>query len=189
MRLTLKKYLPRFLPILFFAGTLFVLFSSSPEDLIRFVGIENAYALIFALAFLGGLTTFSGIPYHLVLITLASGGLNPYLLGMTTALAVSLGDCTSYYVGYYGRDLLPVKLQSSLQRLSKLQVQHPRLLPAAFFFYGACIPFSSDLITIPMGILRYPLWKVIVPLGIGTVIFNTVLALIAAYSYEWFVFL
>ncbi|OGG72741.1 hypothetical protein A3A38_03715 [Candidatus Kaiserbacteria bacterium RIFCSPLOWO2_01_FULL_53_17] len=179
------KYAPRVLPILLFVGISFVFYSSSAESIIRFVGAENAYVLIFTLAFFGGLTTFSGIPYHLVLVTLAAGGLNPFLLGMTTAVAVSLGDCTSYFVGYYGRTLMPARVEAALQRLSGLQERYPRLVPLVIFGYGALVPFSSDLITIPMGFLRYPLWRVMIPLGLGTAIFNMTLAYFATEVYGW----
>lgn len=175
----------RFLPLITFlsVSTLFYFFSA--ERVVSFVGVENAYVFIFVLAFFGGLTTLSGIPYHLVLIALAAGGLHPLILGITTAIAVSLGDCTSYFVGYFGRALVSERIEKALQRLSLLQERHPRLLPLAFFLYGACVPFSSDLITIPMGLLRYPLLRVIVPLGLGTVIFNTALAYFAVDVYMW----
>lgn len=156
---------------------------SSAEQVISLIGVENAYVFIFILAFWGGITTFSGIPYHVVLMALAAGGLNPLALGVTTALAVSLGDCTSYFVGYFGRALVSPRIEHALTRLVTLHNQHPKLLPALFFLYGACVPFSSDLVTIPMGLLRYPLWRVIVPLGIGTVIFNTALAYFASDIY------
>ena len=178
-------YILRFLPVLMFVGISVFFYYSSAESLVYFVGVENAYVLIFVLAFFGGLTTFSGVPYHLVLVTLAMSGLNPFLLGLTTAVAVSLGDCTSYLVGFYGRTLVPERVERSFRKLAAIQERHPRMLPILFFCYGAFVPFSSDLITIPAGLLRYPLWKVIIPLGIGTIIFNTSLAYLATELYGW----
>ena len=59
------KYLLGILPLLFFASLSFYLFAySSPERIVDLIGVNNAYALLFILAFLGGLTTFSGVPYH-----------------------------------------------------------------------------------------------------------------------------
>ncbi len=178
-------YMLRFLPLLTFVAISAIFYFSSAERVVSYIGVENAYVFIFILAFFGGITTLSGIPYHIVLVALAAGGLNPFVLGITTAVAVSLGDCTSYFVGYLSRDLVPIRIERALQRLVRIQESHPRLLPVVFFFYGACIPFSSDLVTIPMGLLRYPLWRVIVPLGLGTVIFNTTLAYFATDVYAW----
>lgn len=179
------KYAPRLLPLLTFVAISAMFYFSSAERIVSYIGVENAYVFIFILAFFGGLTTFSGIPYHVILIALAAGGLNPLVLGLTTAFAVSLGDCTSYFVGYFGREFVPERIERALQRLTRLQEHHPRLLPVIFFLYGVCVPFSSDLVTIPMGLLRYPLWRVIVPLGLGTVIFNTTLAYFALEVQGW----
>ncbi len=172
------------MPILFFVTFSLIFYYSSPESVIGFVGVENAYGLIFVLALAGGLTTFSGIPYHLVLVALATGGLNPFVLGGVTALGVMLGDSTSYYIGYQGRLLMPHRLQTALQKLSVLEDKYPKLLPFFFLLFGSCLPFSNDVITIPMGFLHYPFWRVIIPLGLGNLIFNVALALIAAHAYE-----
>ncbi len=179
----MQKYSARILgvlPLITLVVISALFYFSSAERVVSLIGVENAYVFIFILAFLGGITTFSGIPYHMMLMALAAGGLNPLALGLTTAIAVSLGDCTSYFVGYFGRALVSSRIERALTRLAALQEHHPRLLPAVFFLYGACVPFSSDLVTIPMGLLRYPLWRVIVPLGIGTVMFNTALAYFAS---------
>lgn len=179
------KYAPRLLPLVTLAAISSVLYFSSAERVVSYIGVENAYFFIFILAFFGGITTFSGIPYHLILITLAVGGLNPFILGLVTATAVSLGDCTSYFVGYFGREFMPKRIEHALQRLTRIQEQYPRFMPVLFFLYGACVPFSSDLVTIPMGLLRYPLWRVMIPLGIGTLIFNTALAYFATEIQQW----
>lgn len=179
------KYLPRILLILFFISiSLFFFFYSSPERLITLIGVQNAYALIFILAFLGGMTTFTGIPYHLVLITLATGGLNPLLLGLSTAIGVMLGDSTSYYVGYQGSVIIPKTLQRILQRIRNFALKYPKILPLFFFLYGSISPFSNDFIVISMGLSQYPYWRVMVPLGLGNLVFNISLAYLSTQAYS-----
>lgn len=157
---------------------------ATPEQAIEMIGVENAYALIFILAILGGITTFSGVPYHLVLITLAVGGLNPLALGITTALGVMMGDSVSYYVGYRGEAALPERFKGFFGKIYAIGERHPRLLPAFFFLYGSLMPFSNDFIVISMGLARYPFFKVMIPLGLGNLVFNISLAFLATYAYE-----
>lgn len=179
----LKRYLPRILLVLFFLGiSIFFLFSS-PERLLASIGIENAYLLIFSLALLGGLTTFSGVPYHLILIALAAGGLHPLLLGVCAGVGVMLGDTTTYYLGHQGSAIIPQWMQRFLRRISMLVESHPRLSPFLFFLYGSIVPFSNDFIVISMGLSRYPFWKVILPLGLGNLVFNISLAYLSVYAY------
>jgi len=177
------RYFPSALFIALFALSSGIFLFSSPERVIAFIGVENAYLLMFLLALSGGLTMFSGVPYHLILVTLATGGLNPLLLGMVTATGVTLGDSTSYFIGYQGMLLIPKRLQAMAQRLFSAKEKYPRLLPVIFFIYGSCLPFSNDVITIPMGFLRYPFWRVMLPLSLGNLVFNVSIALLAAYAY------
>ena len=141
---------------------------------------------MFALAFLGGLTTFSGIPYHAVLLVLASGGLNPLYLGISAASGVMAGDATSYYIGYSGSALVPRRLERILQKFCSVCLARPRILPVLFFLYGSLVPFSNDFIVISMGLARYPFWRVMLPLGAGNLVFNISLAYFALYAYDLF---
>lgn len=184
MNRKIKKYLPRISIIVFFLGFSFLFYYSSPEQLINFIGVENAYLLILILAFLGGLSTFAGVPYHLVLITLATGGANPLLLGTATAVGVMLGDSTSYFIGYEGRDLIPGKLQNILERIFAFGSRFPRSLPVFFFLYGSLTPFSNDVVVISAGLAKYPFKKVMIPLALGNLVFNISLAYLSNSAYS-----
>ena len=178
------KYALRILLVVFFLGlSFYFLIYSSPNVLVGFIGTDNAYLLMFILAFFGGLTTFSGIPYHIILITLALGGLNLFLLGFSAAMGVMVGDSTSYFVGYQGSAILPESVKKILQPIRSFAKNYPKTLPVIFFSYGALIPFSNDFIVISMGLSKYPFWKVMLPLGVGTIFFNVMLAFLAKYAY------
>jgi membrane protein YqaA with SNARE-associated domain len=179
------KYAWAGVPILFLVSFSIVFYFAPPASIIGWVGVDNAYLLIFILGLVGGLSTFVAIPYHLVLITLALGGLNPFLLGTVTAVGVMLGDSTSYYLGRQGRQFIPAKAQAFLERLKFLEAKYPRLLPLIFLAYGALIPFPNDLITIPAGVMHYSFIRTLVPLAIGNLIFNIGIALLAVYAYDF----
>lgn len=171
-------------PFLFFASiSIYFYLYSSPEQLVGWVGAGNSYFLIFVLALLGGLTTFSGVPYHLVLITLAIGGLDPLLLGISTAVGVILGDTTSYFIGYSGGEVMPSRLQKIVNRAYIYTDGYPKLLQVFFFLYGAFSPMSNDFIVISAGIAKYPFWKVMIPLAFGNLVFNITLAYFAISAY------
>jgi len=181
----IKKYLFGLLPvILFVTFSAIFFFYSTPEQIIDWLGVSNAYLLIFILAFIGGLTIFSGIPYHLVIITMALGGLNPFILGLSASLGVILGDSTSYYVGYQGEAVIPDRFQKFFQKINDFSLTHPKALPLFGFFYGSFVPFSNDFITISAGLAHYPFWRIMIPLAIGNLIFNTSLAFLAVYAYN-----
>jgi membrane protein YqaA with SNARE-associated domain len=175
----------RILLLLFFISFSFLFYYYSPEKIINFIGVENAYILMFILALVGGMTTFSGVPYHVILIMLASGGLNPFYIGLSSSFGVMLGDTTSYYVGYSGGHIVPKKIQNNLQKFCSYCLSHPRILPIAFLLYGSLVPLSNDFIVISMGLARFPFWRVMIPLGIGNLIFNISLAYLSVYAYQF----
>lgn len=179
----IKKVLPWVIFLTFLTCFSAIFYFSSPEQIISYIGAENGYIIIFILALIGGLTTFSGVPYHLVLITLAAGELNPLLLGLCTAVGVMIGDTTSYFIGYGGKDVIPAKIQKYLHRLFAFGQTHPRLLPVFFFLYGALTPFSNDFIVISAGLARYPYKKVMIPLALGNLVFNINIAYFGYYLY------
>lgn len=177
------RYLLALISVVLFLGfSLFFFVFLKPEQIINWVGVQNAYLLIFVIAIAGGFTTFNVIPYHLVLITLAVGGLNPFLLGLLAASGVTIGDSTSYFVGRQGRVLLSERTNKWFDKINQASEKRPRLFMFLCFLYSTFAPSSNDLLTIPAGIAGIPFWRVMVPLLLGNIIFDTVLANLAAHA-------
>ena len=180
------KYLLALLSVVVFVGfSLFFFVFLSPDQIIGWFGVNNSYVLIFVVAIAGGFTTFNVIPYHLVLVTLAVGGLNPFLLGFLAASGVTLGDTTSYFVGRQGRVLLSEKTSRWFDRINRVSNKRPNLFMFLFFLYSTFMPTSNDLLTIPAGIARVPFWRVMVPLLLGNIIFDTALAYFATTALDF----
>ncbi|MBP9686416.1 MAG: VTT domain-containing protein [Candidatus Doudnabacteria bacterium] len=179
------RYVLAVLSIVLFLGfslVFFVVFK--PGQLVELLGGRNAYLSLFFIAIAGGFTTFNIIPYHLVLITLAAGGLHPVLLGLLAASGVTIGDSVSYFVGRQGRVLLSEGARKWFDRITRLSERRPRLMIFLFFLYSTFAPSSNDLLTIPAGIARIPFWQVMIPLLLGNIIFDSTLAYLAANAPE-----
>lgn len=180
----LRKH-PAVVFLVVFGAISVTLYFLSPERIVGYIGVQNAYIFIGVLAFLGGMSIFSSIPYHIIMVSLAVGGANPWILGLVTSFAVMLGDSTSYFVGTQIKQVLSPFAARVVARIERLYEKHPKLMPFAFFVYGSIVPLSNDVITIPMGILGYPFWRMMIPLALGNLVFNISLALLATYAYGW----
>lgn len=154
------------------------------EDLILFVGGENVFLLMFVLGMVGGLTTFTGIPYHLILMNFAVGGINPILLGIATAMGVAIGDSTMFFMSKNIKSALPKRISDLIQSLSYFLNLHPKLITPFLILYGSISPFSNDFIVGSLGILGYGYWRIIVPLTIGNIIFNIGIAYAGLYAFD-----
>lgn len=158
--------------------------SVSSETLINFVGSDNAFVLMFALGIVGGLTTFSGIPYQFVLMSLAAGGINPIGLGLSTAIGVMIGDSTMFFISKKLKTALSSKTQKIFKKVYKYLEPHPSLINLGLFLYGLLSPFSNDFVVASMSIMGYSYRKIIVPLAIGNIFFNIGLAYLGLYAYD-----
>jgi membrane protein YqaA with SNARE-associated domain len=169
--------------VLLFAAWTFLIYQFSPTEIVDFFGTQNGYVAVLVLSFIGGISIIIPIPYHLVLMTLAAGGLNPILLGIVATIGQACGDSTSYLLGFSGgkiaaRTLFPV-VERFQQRFFSLTYWK---FAAALAVYGAVSPFSNDWLLIPMGMARYPYRKMMIPLEIGNLIFNVGAGLLGAYG-------
>ena len=182
---SLRQKLLAALPILaVVAFSAIVYFYITPEAMIEYIGLQNAYFIMFAAAFLAGLTTFNTVPYYSVLLILATAGLNPVLLGLSSAVGVMCGDSISYLIGRQGAAIIPGMLKRLFDRIYTLAQERPRIFPLVCFLYGAFSPLSNDFVTIPAGLAHIPYLRVIVPLALGNIVFNVSLAYLAVYAVD-----
>lgn len=162
-----------------------VLLASIPsETLIDFVGSNNAFTLMFVLGGIGGLTTFTGLPYHLVLMSLAAGGINPVLLGISTALGVVIGDSTMYFIGHKVKSSLSKKTTKRIHSLAFFLDKYPHMVTPFLVTYGAVSPISNDFVVATLSIIGYKYWRTILPLTIGNMFYNITIAFLGVYAYD-----
>ena len=155
------------------------------NSVVDYIGTKNAYLLMYTMATLGGLTTFNTIPYFSIILVLATAGVNPILLGLSSAFGVMTGDSFSYLTGKQGATLIPGRLYQLFTKIHELATRHPKSFPFVCFVYGCISPLSNDFITIPAGMAKIPYWRVMLPLGMGNIIFNITFAYLCLYAYDW----
>ncbi|NCU41165.1 MAG: hypothetical protein EOM19_00380 [Candidatus Moranbacteria bacterium] len=162
----------------------FLALSFSPEEIITWIGEENAYIALFFMALLGGSSVFIPFPYYLFTISFGALGLSPFLLGFVSALGAAVGDVTTYYFARKSRVIISSRMEKFFSRtLEVCTKKHPRLVPIFTFLYASFSPFPDDLIMVPAGLMKYPFKRLIVSLFLGKLVFNTLLAFAGLYGW------
>ncbi|MHA1950529.1 MAG: VTT domain-containing protein, partial [Candidatus Thorarchaeota archaeon] len=134
------------------------------------------YPGAFLACFLGSATVvievpFAGVPFVMGALTegLEQFVFDPWLLGLFCGIGATIGDMTSYALGYAGRRFVN---ETSTSGFSQFIETHPRATPLAVFVLAAT-PLPVDPALVSLGVARYSLWKLFIPSLFGEVIFLT----------------
>lgn len=132
------------------------------------------YLGAFVTAAVGNLTVVIVFPYTLVTFFLASAGLNPLLLGVLTGVGAEVGELSGYLIGRWSSRAVERHRPSEYAALQRLVEHRPAVIPALLFTFSL-LPFPDDVLFIPLGMLRYRFWKLVLPslagkIGAGLII-------------------
>lgn len=143
--------------------------------------LNHGYWGGFIITVIGNAALVLPIPYGTILFVLGGVGLNPWLLGIITGLAAGIGEVVGYSVGRGTGAFVSPEQQEKFRRIHRVISSHPRLVPFIIFMLGV-LPIPDDILLIPLGMIKYPFWKTIIPCLLGKFIMTTTFSVAGAYS-------
>jgi membrane protein YqaA with SNARE-associated domain len=163
--------------VLFILGWSVMLYFISPQEIVDYIGIRNGYSLSFLFGVFGEAATFTALSYYPAIITLAAGGLNPFLLGLIAGTGMTIGNSLYFILGESGRTVLSKKLEEKAHAVLKWVDKKPDwLVRILIFLYVGFTPFPNNLLTATGGVTGYPFKKIIIPLWAGNIVLTTSIA-------------
>jgi len=90
----------------------------------------------------------------------------PLLIGFIAALGCLVGEMGGYIVGRGASEVISETRIENLKGYQQILVDHPRLAPFLIFLFGLT-PLNDDMITIPLGLIRYSVKKTIFWIWLG----------------------
>lgn len=139
------------------------------------------YFGLFLVSFLGSASIFFPLPSLILTFTFGII-LNPFLVGLVTALGSAIGESTGYLVGLGGKKILEKKYARGIKRVKK-----------TFEKYGsdfwiillAATPLPDDIVGIICGVIKYDFKRYFIALFIGKLILSLLVAYAGHYSLNW----
>ena len=90
----------------------------------------------------------------------------PLLVGFITSLGCLIGEMGGYLVGRGAAKIISNDRVENLKNYQQYLVNHPRLAPFLIFLFGLT-PLNDDMITIPLGIIKYDVKRTILFVWLG----------------------
>lgn len=133
------------------------------------LALQYGYWGAFWSAIIGSVTIVIVFPYTLIVFFLATQGLNPLWLGALMGLGATIGQMSGYLIGMTGSRFVQHRNPQTYKALEKIVAARPGMIEWLIFFF-AITPLPDDMLFIPLGLLRYRWWRLILPTLAGKVL-------------------
>ncbi len=90
----------------------------------------------------------------------------PLLVGFIASLGCLVGEMGGYLIGRGASEVISVERTENLKKYQQYLVDHPKLAPFLIFLFGLT-PLNDDMITIPLGLIKYDVKKTIFWIWLG----------------------
>ncbi|MHA1486320.1 MAG: VTT domain-containing protein [Promethearchaeota archaeon] len=84
----------------------------------------------------------------------------PVIVALIASLGSLVGELGGYFVGRGASAFISEEQSQNLKKYQKFLFEHPKTAPFMIFIFGFT-PLNDDFITIPLGILKYSLFKTV----------------------------
>jgi membrane protein YqaA with SNARE-associated domain len=188
-----------YLVMFFFIPSFQALIIQSRQNLAKItLGSNYLWALLIALiiCFLGDASIGFPVPYPFVLFAISISVYDRYesllfsleavlqhgpywveimSIAAVSALGCALGELAGYLLGFSAKKLANgsnSELLRNVDGFGKLILENEKRTPIYIFLF-AMSPLPDDLIFIPLGMIKYPAWKCILPGWLGKIFVTT----------------
>ena len=90
----------------------------------------------------------------------------PLLVGLIASLGCLVGEMGGYIVCRGASELISAERAENLKKYQQYLVDHPKLAPFLIYLFGLT-PLNDDMITVPLGLIKYDVKKTIFWVWLG----------------------
>ena len=90
----------------------------------------------------------------------------PLLVGFIASLGCLVGEMGGYLIGRGASEVISIERKENLKKYQQYLVDHPKLAPLLIYIFGLT-PLNDDMITVPLGLIKYDVKKTIFWVWLG----------------------
>ncbi len=134
---------------------------------------DFGYLGILVISFVAGLNALVPIPAATFVPVFTAGGISLPTIILLLTIGTMAANLVSFLIGIYGGNITETHYPHIQKKLLKFYEGKERWLPYFVLGFAALIPFPDEVYLIPLGILGIKLRQFIIPLTIGTLIYQS----------------
>jgi membrane protein YqaA with SNARE-associated domain len=158
----------------------------TPEQVVTVLGVQNVYIFVFLLATVVGVSAFTITLFYTSLVAIALGGVNLFWLSLLASAGLFSGEMVFYYLSKTGSQCIPEKYEGIIFRLIGWTKKYSDNKIILLIFLYSLIPLPNDVLSIFLGILSFPIQKIVLPLVLGNFIMIFVFLKLTMLGYSFF---
>jgi membrane protein YqaA with SNARE-associated domain len=137
---------------------------------------EFGYLAVLAISFIAGLNLFLPVPAATFVSIFTAGGMSLPAIIFLLIVGTMAANLLSFAIGHYGRHVTKSHYPKIQTWLTNLYTKHQKYLPYFVFGFTALVPLPDEVYLIPLGVIGIKLKIIIIPLLLGTIIYQTLAA-------------
>lgn len=146
------------------------------DDALIKVVSEFSYFGVFITAVIAGLNTFVPLPAATFTPLFLAAGLSMPFIITTLVAGTLLADFVGYTLGHVSRELLQNRHPKLFNFFTQLRNEHTNFIVPTTFIYAALLPLPNEFILVPLALAGTNFRKLLLPLIIGNIVHQTLLA-------------
>jgi len=124
----------------------------------------TAYLVVFVTSLISNASIIVPVPIFVAIMIAAASKWDPILVALIASSAGTLGEITSYYVGYLGKKIIITETTPGYEKLVGWMKRHG---PLGIFFLSLQPILPFDVAGLLAGASKLPLWKFLLPCWAG----------------------
>lgn len=159
--------------LVFIIGAAFYLahFAKSIEA-VREAVYSYSYVGIFIISLISGFNLAVPVPSVAFMPLFLESGLHFWASIAFIVAGVTVADSTAYFIGKFGRHLAHSTNGSMIARLERIRERYKWGPIAALFVFVSFVPFSNEILLVPLGFLGYRFLQLLPVIIFGNFLFN-----------------
>lgn len=168
------------------AGSFFLADYIRDNDTAQHLVEQFGYLGMLLIAIVIGLNLFLPVPAAAFTPIYVSAGFS--LLGIiaTLTLGAMIADAIGYLIGVGGRRITTHTHPALQEKMQLFAVEHHALVLPVVFLFSALSPFPNEVILIPLAMIGIRFRVLFIPLLLGTILYETLLAYSATGIFNYF---